>query len=539
MAGPQTNSLSKTVEQAGAFVGSLSTRQKFALSGGGLVVLLTLLIFVKLLAKPEMKPLYTGMNPVDTQAMAAKLAVRKIPYEIGTDGGSISVPAEQVEQIRLAIAVEGKPRSGRMGFEIFDKPNWATSDFNEKVNYQRALEGELERTIQTMEGVQAVRVHLVLPPDSVFSSSEREGKASVILSLGGSPLTRQTELAISKLVAGAVDRLAPEEVTVIDGDGNRVVSKEESGTNDGGGRTKEDMLAERLVKTLEPVVGLGRVRANVRLEYDLTSSEEQQESYDPKSAVALTMQRSEERSNGGGGGIAGTASNVPTGAAGVTGAAGKQSEEAQTSHSENSTYAVNKLVRHTIVPAGRIKRLAAAVLVDDEVETKKEAGRTVEVRRHRSPEQLKQIEDLARAAIGADASRSDLITVQNLPFQQVTTEAPAAVPLLKRVRNEARDWGQAIRYAAIGLLLLVVYATVLRPIKRQMMDAFKSARISLAEGRSRDTAAVEDAAASGLPQTSEFKQLGTLKKQLVEKVKSEPGPSTRLVQSWIQEGSER
>jgi flagellar M-ring protein FliF len=162
----------------------------------------------------------------------------------------------------------------------------------------------------------------------------------------------------------------------------------------------------------------------------------------------------------------------------------------------------------------------------------------VEVRHHRSPEQLKQIEDLARAAIGADAARGDLITVQNLPFQQVTAEAPAPVPLLKRVRNEARDWSQAIRYAAIGLLLLAIYATVLRPIKRQVIDSFKNARLNLAEGKGNKTAAMEGAVASALPEAAESKQLGTLKKQLVDKVKSEPGPSTRLVQTWIQEGSD-
>ncbi len=150
--------------------------------------------------------------------LAAKLAVRKIPYEISTDGGSISVPAEQLDTARLQIAAEGKPRSGRMGFELFDKQNWAGSDFSEKVNYQRALEGELERTIQTMDGVESVRVHLALPPDSIFSGSEREAKASVILSMRGSRITRQTENAVARLVAGAVDRLAPEDVAVIDAD---------------------------------------------------------------------------------------------------------------------------------------------------------------------------------------------------------------------------------------------------------------------------------------------------------------------------------
>ena len=143
MAAREVTSLSKAVGQADAFLRALSVRQKLLLGGGGVIVLATLLIFVKLLAKPEMKPLYTGMNAVDAQSLAAKLALRKIPYEISGDGGSISVAAEQLDAARLEIAAEGKPRSGRMGFELFDKPNWAGSDFSEKVNYQRASRANL------------------------------------------------------------------------------------------------------------------------------------------------------------------------------------------------------------------------------------------------------------------------------------------------------------------------------------------------------------------------------------------------------------
>ena len=141
MAAREVTSLSKAVGQADAFLKALSVRQKLLLGGGGVMVLATLLIFVKLLAKPEMKPLYTGMNAVDAQALAAKLALRKIPYEISSDSSSISVAAEQLDAARLQIAADGKPRSGRMGFELFDKQNWAGSDFSEKVNYSARPRG--------------------------------------------------------------------------------------------------------------------------------------------------------------------------------------------------------------------------------------------------------------------------------------------------------------------------------------------------------------------------------------------------------------
>ena len=148
-----------------------------------------------------------------------------------------------------------------------------------------------------MEGVESVRVHLALPPDSIFSGSDREAKASVILSMHGLRITRQTENAIARLVAGAVDKLAAEDVAVIDADSDTALAKDAGGSADADGQTLEAALSERLVQTLEPVVGAGRVRASVRMEYDLSSSEEQQETFDPTKTAALSMQRSEERSS--------------------------------------------------------------------------------------------------------------------------------------------------------------------------------------------------------------------------------------------------
>jgi len=539
MAAREASSLAHAWRQAGAFCKALSVRQKLLLVGGGAIVLATLLVFVKLLAKPEMKPLYTGMNAVDAQTLAAKLALRKIAYEISSDGGTISVAAEQLDMARLQIAAEGRPRSGRMGFELFDKQNWAGSDFSEKVNYQRALEGELERTIQTMEGVESVRVHLALPPDSIFSGSEREAKASVILSMRGKEITRQTENAIARLVSGAVDRLSAGDVAVIDADSNSALAKNAAGS-DADGQTLEAALSERLVQTLEPVVGTGRVRANVRLEYDLSSSDEQQETFDPTKTAALTTQRSEERSSTASGGVVGTAANVPDG----NSPAKSPPAEGQSSRSENSTYAISKLIRHTVVPAGRIKRLAAAVLIDDEVEVKDEASRTTEVRHPRSAEQLKQIAALAKAAVGADDARGDVVTVQNIGFQPGVRQKPAPLTKLKRVQQGVQEWGHLIRFAAIGLLFLAVYATVLRPIKKRMLEALKAAGLrapSLGQAAESKSPGADANAipAMALPDAPlEAKQLGALKKQIVEKVKAEPLPTTRLVQTWIREGDE-
>jgi flagellar M-ring protein FliF len=388
-----------------------------------------------------------------------------------------------------------------------------------------------------MDGVESARVHLALPPESIFSGSEREAKASVILSMRGSPITRQTENAVARLVSGAVDRLAPEDVAVIDADSNRALAKNPAGGSDAEGQALEAALSERLVQTLEPVVGAGRVRASVRMEYDLSSSEEQQETFDPTKTAALSTQRSEERSAAGAGGVAGTASNVPDASGG---AAKSTSGDGQSSRSESGTYAISKLVRHTTLPAGRLKRLAAAVLIDDEVEVKAEGNQMIEVRHHRSTEQLQQIEELAKAAVGADDARGDLVTVQNIGFQPTVREKTAPLTVLKRVQSGAREWAQAIRFAVMGLLFLVIYATVLRPIKKQMLEALKAAgqRLSVLGQAANAEGATADAP-SALPEAPlGAKQLGALKKQIVEKVKAEPVPTSRLVQTWIREGDE-
>jgi len=217
---PPPNQLTGQLKEMAA---GLSGKQRAILLGGALLTAALLIVFVKLIGKPEMKPLYTNMEPADAQALAARLSEKRIPNEISTDGKTVSVPADQLDAARLEMASREMPRSGRLGFELFDKLSWGQTEFDEKVNYQRALEGELERTIQTLKDVESVRVHLVMPADSLFLDRERSAKASVILNLRGR-MNPEMQLAIARLVSGAVDRLSPESVTVIDANNNRSAS---------------------------------------------------------------------------------------------------------------------------------------------------------------------------------------------------------------------------------------------------------------------------------------------------------------------------
>lgn len=532
----QTQSAGQSLKQVADFARSLTLKQRMLLGGGAALVAATLFAFVQFTSKPEMKPLMTGMDPAEAQALGQRLAARNINYTITSDGGGVNVAAGQLDAARLETASQPMPRNGRLGFEVFDKPSWATTDFNEKVNYQRALEGELERTLQTLVGVSAVRVHLVMPTESVFVDREREAKASVVLKLKRGRLGANDQLAIARLVAGAVDKLTPENVTVIDGDTNQAFN---SGSDPvfgtlATGQSADEMLAARIVKTLEPVVGNGKVRASVRVEFDNSSSEENQETYDPKSQVALTTQRSEDRNGSSStGGIPGTASNVP-GANAAPQAKAAAGSDMSDSKSESATYAVNRVVRHTVTPSGRIRRIAAALLVDDAVVYKQQNGTRVEERHKRSPEEMAQISELARAALGLDTTRGDLLSVQNISFLSLPAEELPTPTRLDNVRRITNDYSQVLRVTSAVLLFLLVYMMMLRPVKKQLMASLRAHGASSAV-LTATTASGPVIAMNAPEQLPEVKRAREMTKELNEKIKAEPLAATRLVQTWLRE----
>jgi len=541
------NSFKQFLNEVRNIIAALKTKEILVLMGGAAFVTGIVIMFTRLIATPDFKPLMTGMEPADAQSLASRLAAKNVPYQISQDGKTVSVPSDKIDSSRLDVASEGMPRSGRLGFEIFDKLNWGQTEFDEKVNYQRALEGELERTIATLRDVESARVHLVMPTDSVFVDREREAKASVILKLRAGRLSDDTHRAIASLVSGAVDKLTAQNVTVIDADTNQpLVSHRDNSVTDA---ELEGQLSQRLVSTLEPVVGAQRVRASVNVEYDPSTSEENRETYDPKSAVAITMQRSEEQVGGRGGigGIPGTASNVPAGSApndknaAASNGLSKATEEdgddtVSISKTENGTYAVDKLTRHTLQPAGRIRRISAALLIDDAVDIQQANGKNSENRRKRTPEELKQIEALASAAIGLDKERGDTLAVQNL-FQQLPEQNLPGPSRLEKVRVTLNDWSSITRYAGILLLFVAVYLFLIRPIKRQAMDAFKqlpnrSAELAKAELEAQKLGGLTPEIMA-LPE-NQRKVLG-LQKQIAEKAKTEPAVTGRILQAWLRE----
>ncbi len=518
----------------------LSPRQRTVAGGGVLLTLVALAAMVKTFGSPEYKPLMTGLEPADAQAMGAELAAKKIDYQLTTDGKGINVAADQLDAARMEIASEGPVHSGRMGFELFDKSSWGQTEFDEKVNYQRALEGELERTIDTLSGVKSARVHLVLPTASVFLDRERGAKASVALRMKHGSLPEDQLRAIARLVSGAVDDLKTADVTILDADTNETMGSHGGGSAEG--HELEAELTRRLLATLGPAVGADNLRASVNVQFDQSSSEESQDRYDPAVSAVLSSQKSREQagSGAGTGGVAGTSANLP---ANTPGAAAPQDaavadDGSQMSSSETSTFGVNKVVRHTVTPAGRVQRITAAILVNDLQDHKQVKGKWVAVPRKPTTAQLQQLQQLAGSVLGIDPQRGDAVTVQNMSF---TSDASRDLPpsLADKVRNGMTDYATPLRYAALLVLFVLVWALMFRPVQKQMMATMKE--LQMAEPQSAlpastaVTAELSGRTAAALPGAEGEPEVVATKRKLTELIQAEPAAMTRTLQSWLRE----
>ncbi len=514
-----------------AFWGTRNNTQRIYLGLGAGIVLAAIAFFSHTMASPEYKPVMSGLEAADAQALGSQLAAKKIPFTVSPDGTSINVPADQVDAARMELASHDSPHSGRIGFEIFDKVSWGETEFDEKVNYQRALEGELERTIQTMSNVKSARVHLVMANESVFVDRDRPAKASVTLRLRRGELSKDEAAAITRLVAGAVDNLKPEDVALVDADSNKSLTS--SGVTNQSGTEAEQEMSKRLVSTLAPIVGADGVHATVNVDYDNTSSEENQDKYDPAVSVPLNMQRTEEVASAGGaetGGIPGTSSNLPNPQKTKDKDAAPATQPGQTSKTESATYGVNRTTLRVISPGGRIHRVTAAVLVDDVVDRHQEKGKWVETRHKRSADEMKLITELAQAAIGFDTARGDVISVQNLTFSHPEAQELPAPTLVEKAQKGLKDNSSLVRYGMLGGALLFVYLLMIRPIQKRVL-----AMPDYVASPAQLSAASVDI--GPLPTTSEDLALRSLalKKQLADFVRKEPENSATTVRAWLRE----
>jgi len=502
----------------------------WALGAGGMVALLIGVLLWSAL-RTDWRTLYSEMDPEDARQTGQILTQAQIPFEATANGGGIRVPAAQLDKARLVTAAKGGVKSGRLGFELFDKPNWVGSEFDEQVNYQRALEGELEHTVGSLSDVESARVHQVLPRDSLFRDQERPAKASVVLKLRHRALADGEPEAIRNLVASAVDGLTPDHVVLVDAAGHLPLGPK---TAEALRLNAEQVLEEKLLATLEPVTGAGNVRASVTLDYDPAATEETQETYDPDQTVTLSMQRTEQTSGERpvAAGVPGTASNAPNSQA--LPVYPQQTAPPESAKTESGTYGASKTLRHVVESPGRVRRMTAAIVVNDRLAQAAAAGRAA-AWQPRSPDELHNLTALAQAAVGYDAARGDLLTVEDLAFDANRARPP--VSPLRQTLAAAEDSPVLVKYAALLAGLLVVLAFGVRPALRHA----RQAPAPRAAGKSRELPAPGTApAAQPALKPAEPVQLDEERvraQEIFEEVaghlKREPTQSSRLLQSWI------
>lgn len=381
----------------------LSMQQRMMI---GIVVVVTLVLLgsvIFVFNEPSYSALYTNLAQEDASKVVEHLTGQKIPYKLEDNGQTIRVPKDKVYEVRLQLAGKGIPSSGIVGYEIFDKTTMGMSEFMQKLNYKRALEGELSRTIMQEDGVAGVRVHIVFPEKSVFREEQKEPTASVVLHLKGNGITKGNIMAISNLVSSSVEGLRPEKVTIIDTKG-RLLSKENDEsplTNSSGKQYEmkqnvENYLAQKAQHLLDNIVGYGNAIVQVNADLDFNQVEKTMEIYDPETQVAVSEQSIKTSNN-----------NNTAG-----------DSTAQTNENSTTNYEISRTVQRVVEGVGTIKRLSLAAVVNGLPKEVKKGDKTEIVYEPRSEEQIKKIEELLKNTIGIDqVNRKDQFSIQSIAFE--------------------------------------------------------------------------------------------------------------------------
>lgn len=488
---------------------------------------LTLFALIILQARhTDYQLLFAGLSETDASSIVTWLKERKMPYELQGGGRSIYVPSDKVYETRLELAGSGLPQGGGVGFEIFDKQSLGITDFVQKVNYLRAMQGELSRTVASLSPVAAARVHLALPQKRLFKSQQQQVTASIIVKLvPGMRLKESQVQGIVNLVAGSVEGLEPEYVTVVDAAGKVLSKKAEEGLSGPMTpgmleyqRAVERQMESRAQAMLDRALGMANSLVKVTAVLDFAQVEKLEELYDPKSAVPRSEQVQEQKDDSGSavGGVPGVQSNLGAGA--IAGGSGSASSS---SSAETTNYEISKVVNRTVAPVGTIKHLSVSVLVADELVEGGEEGSEGKLV-PRSEQELRSIEKMIQSALGIDKTRGDQLNVVSMPFaDEFYTKPELPEPSLK---DELYNYLPLLKYALGSLGALLMYLLLVRPALRTLRDEatvqhFKTVKELEAEMAAGKSSTVQ------LDQTEQMRQ---------SILKAEHSPS-RVIRTWMSE----
>jgi flagellar M-ring protein FliF len=466
--------------------GALSTAQRVSLAAAFLLVVGIMGASMYWIQRPSYALLFADLDPESANDVVARLKTAKVDYQLDEGGRSIRVPASKIDELRLEFASGGLPASGRIGFEIFDRTAFGATEFLEQVNYRRALEGEIARTIGTLGEVSSARVHIAMSRSSLFASKEQPAKASVVLKLRGNrPPAGATVQGIANLVASSVEGLRPEAVVILDSFGRPLARPQTAEDEPMGGAQMERQqkiehdLTTKVVSLLEPVLGSEGVRVNVSVRLDPQSEEATEEKWDPATQAIRSRQVSGDAAtlsaSSSAQGLAGARSNlpapVPSTPSGTPSPAAPAPAVTTTAStvpvrgSETTNYEISKTIRHTIRPRGEVARLSVAVILDNEgVVTKNQDGTSSRTTRPRKTEELQKIQAIVAAAVGLDTARGDQLTIENVPFGEIPVEEPARVTFWQRIEPQAWEGGRILGVIALGMLAFFMFV---KPLMRR------------------------------------------------------------------------
>jgi flagellar M-ring protein FliF len=494
-------------------------------------VAFAILIFVA--NRTDYRPLFTNLTSEDAGEIVKKLKDAKTPYQITADGKGILVPSDKVYELRLTLASEGIPQGGGVGFEIFDRKNFGMTEFVQKLNYQRALQGELSRTIAQLSGVEQARVHLVIPEKSLFKDNEKPATASIVLKMKSNRALRDSEVqGVVHLVSASIEGMDPEHVTILDSRG--MILSKGGGSSDATTRmtsamqetqrTYEKNVEERIQSLLDRIVGGGKSVARVTASFDFKRVERVEEKFDPESIAVRSEQRTEEKgsSTTSGAGVPGVQTNLgrTTAGSGATSGGGSKNDE-------TLNYEVSRSTAKIVEPVGALSKISIAVLVDGKYEAPaavKEGQIAKAKYSPRSPDELQKIETLVKSAIGFNPERGDQLTVQNIPFQD-TGEAGS---------SEIKTWWtnpffiSLAKNLMVGIGFLVLILFVIRPLtsslrltKRPTLESFEA----IGPGGEQLTTAGRSLINSQMAE----------QQQLIEQAKKDPYQVAQILQNWVAE----
>jgi len=510
--------------------------QKILLGGMLATILIVFVLVLVWLNKTEYGVLYANLSSKDASRVVEVLKNEKVGYRLKNGGSSVLVPKDRIYGLRLQLAGQDVLKGQGVGFEIFNQTQVGQTDFVQQVNYQRALQGELSRTISSIPAVKSARVHLVLPDRSLFIEEQNPATASILLNLepGEKLGDKQVESVVS-LAVMAVEGLSPDNVSVVDTDGTLLYQASQEGSFEGLTTSQleykqalENKLRQRIERMLTPVLGMGRILARVNAEVDFSRKTIQKEIFDPDSAVVRSEQKTREKSKGSAGASA-EEGNPEVGYQGQQTGTGTSQESSRTQSTTN--FEINREEQQIVVPQGQIDTLSAAVIVDG---TYKAGQNGNQVFVPRADKELEQIRSLVMRAIGYDSARGDAIEVTSMPFSK-----PESLPepsFVETALNTAQKFWKPLLNAVVILLflLLVVRPIVLAILKPSVVEEEVSETAGL-PGSEEQSALGEGGDPEALRAREAKQQFDDLKARARDVVEKNREEAMNIVKQWIHE----